>query len=96
MTHFEKLGWKAAIARSKAEHSSGRMREILLEKWGRQNDPRVVEALSQGVDAFQEAVRDRVLRDHPEVVNRCPRCARLARTPKAKQCRWCYFQWRDD
>jgi hypothetical protein len=30
------------------------------------------------------------------VVNRCPRCSRLAKTPKAKQCPWCFHSWRDD
>lgn len=27
------------------------------------------------------------------VFNKCPKCNRIARTPKAKQCRFCHFDW---
>ncbi len=27
------------------------------------------------------------------VINTCPQCGRLARTPLAKQCRHCFFDW---
>ena len=41
-----------------------------------------------------EAAR-RLLADHREeiVVNRCPRCRRIVRTPKAKLCLWCGYSW---
>jgi uncharacterized C2H2 Zn-finger protein len=26
-------------------------------------------------------------------VNRCPRCGEVAKTPKAKQCRFCKHDW---
>ena len=25
--------------------------------------------------------------------NNCPKCGKLARTPKAKQCRYCFYNW---
>jgi len=39
------------------------------------------------------AVRDRVVRDHPQAIVRCPKCARVLRTPRARQCMWCLHDW---
>lgn len=93
MTRFEQLGHKAAFARVKANNSAPPMAKRILEKWGAQNDPEVVEALSKGVEHFKLVVRDRVLRDNPGIVNRCPKCSKICRTPRAKQCRWCMHDW---
>lgn len=27
------------------------------------------------------------------VLNKCPKCGKIARTPKAKQCRFCQYDW---
>jgi hypothetical protein len=96
MTDFERAGVQAVHARFKAAATdSERMRRMILGKWGGENDPGVIAALAQGEDAFRVAVRDRVLRDHPEVVARCPKCNRVLRTPRAKQCRWCFHAWHE-
>jgi hypothetical protein len=96
MTDLERAGQKAVHARSKAAASdSDRMRRMILDKWGGGNDPAVVAALAQGEDAFRIALRDRVLRDHPEVVKRCRKCDRVLRTPRARQCRWCFDSWHE-
>lgn len=29
----------------------------------------------------------------PSFINRCPKCSKIARTPKAKQCPWCFHDW---
>ena len=94
MTMFEREGLKVVYAREKVEPAqSARVRTMIMRRWVDQADPAVIAALSAGVDAFREAVRDRVLRDHPELINRCPICKRIARTPRAKQCRWCFHDW---
>jgi hypothetical protein len=94
MNDFERAGLKVVFAREKAANSeSVRVREMILERWIDQADPEVEAALANGPDEFRRAVRDRVLRDHPEVVNRCPKCRRVVRTPRAKQCRWCFHDW---
>ena len=96
MTDFERAGLKAVHARSKAAATdSETMRRMILEKWGGENDPDVIAALTQGEDAFRVAVRDRVLRDYPQAVARCPECKRVLRTPRAKQCRWCLHAWHE-
>lgn len=59
------------------------------------NDPDVLGLTSEGLDAFVERVSQRILGDHRHEVgfNNCPQCGALARTPKARQCRFCGFDW---
>ena len=59
------------------------------------NDPDVLGLTSEGLDAFVERVAQRILGDHRDEVgfNNCPQCGALARTPKARQCRFCGFDW---
>jgi hypothetical protein len=51
--------------------------------------------IGDGVDVFHRRAAQRVLREHGKTVflNRCPRCNRLVRTPRAKQCLWCGHDW---
>jgi hypothetical protein len=48
-------------------------------------------------EEFVLDVAKRIMAETPEKVffNNCPRCNRLARTPKAKQCRYCGHSWRE-
>ncbi len=47
-----------------------------------------------GKEKLRETVAQRLLKDHGnELLNFCPRCEKLARTPLAKQCRYCGFDW---
>lgn len=45
---------------------------------------------------FRRRVVDRILREHAAevVLNRCPKCDGLCRTPRAKQCMRCGHSWR--
>ena len=79
--------------------------EKLLEEygWGRDmeamaeikdtSEVRAMVALGEG--RFNESVVERVLREHGEEVllNRCPRCDGLCRTPQARQCFRCGHDW---
>ena len=46
---------------------------------------------------FRRRVVERILRDHAAevVLNRCPKCEGLCRTPRAKQCMRCGHSWRE-
>jgi hypothetical protein len=59
------------------------------------SDPDVLQLSSEGYDAFIERTASRILKDHGAalVFNRCPRCKGLARTPTARQCRFCGHDW---
>lgn len=98
MTDLERAGLKALLSEGKATHEEDERdardyrQRIGLDK------PGVSEALKMGYTAFKRRVRKRILLEHSEQVdlNRCPRCDKIPRTPKAKQCPWCYHSWRDE
>ena len=58
------------------------------------SDPNFPAALERW-EAFQAATGARILRDHADEIflNRCPKCGALAATPRARQCRRCYYTW---
>lgn len=58
-------------------------------------DQDILMLLQDGYDSFELTVAERILLQNPEVVflNKCPNCSKLARTPFAKQCRFCAHNW---
>jgi ribosomal protein L40E len=50
---------------------------------------------SQGFQTFKEQVAKRIYSEHKEQLklNLCPKCYKIARTPQAKQCRFCFYDW---
>lgn len=53
------------------------------------------ELVSGGFEAFKEKVVVRIWKEHKDELelNLCPRCNKIARTPWASQCRFCFFDW---
>lgn len=68
---------------------------IYKEKGWISSDENILDLLKDGYEAFEINVAKRILKDDYEKVffNNCPKCEKLARTPKAKQCRHCGFSW---
>ena len=62
---------------------------------GISEDPEVLRLTSDGFQPFAERTAKRILAEHAEAVllNCCPRCGELTRTPMARQCRFCHFDW---
>ena len=91
MTKPEWLANRAFIVQEKAKWTKY---PELFEKY-LTTDPEALALMTEGFDVFLRRVRDRILRDHPEKVflNYCPQCGGLAKTPKAKQCHWCFYDW---
>jgi hypothetical protein len=94
MTRKEHMAYKALILDQKEGKPAMTLLERMRRDWGAE-DAMVRAMLDQGSDKFMDAVRDRILRDHAEdiVVNRCPKCDALTRTPKARQCLSCGHDW---
>jgi hypothetical protein len=95
-SRLEQLGVKAVLAEDKATSASSvAMTKLLRERWGAESEPEVMAALSNGTNAFQLRVRERVMRECGDriFINRCPVCERILRTPRAKQCLWCGHSW---
>jgi hypothetical protein len=95
MTEFEQRVGRAILWRQKAANQTGRAAEILNERWGKVGDPEIDAALTDGPEAFRRGVCARLLVEAGDqlFINRCPRCHRIVRTPKAKQCFWCGHDW---
>lgn len=59
------------------------------------DDPSVLSLLEGGFPEFMKNTAERIYKDHKQELelNLCPRCEKIARTPKAKQCRFCGHDW---
>lgn len=59
------------------------------------DDPEVLSLVQHGYEFFVLQTATRIITANPDKVqfNNCPQCGALARTPKAKQCRSCGFDW---
>jgi hypothetical protein len=62
---------------------------------GLSDDPEVLHLANGGLDVFYERTAKRILsEDRGKIfINSCPSCGALARTPKARQCRFCGHDW---
>jgi hypothetical protein len=51
--------------------------------------------MENGFESFQTKIVNRILENHLSeiIINRCPKCQKLTRTPQAKQCSHCFFDW---
>jgi hypothetical protein len=85
-------GRSDVAAQTEATSSSRHLRELLSDK------PEVLRLASEGFETFVARTAERIFNDHRDeiVLNCCPRCAALARTPSARQCRFCGYDWHYD
>jgi hypothetical protein len=95
MTEFECRVGRAILVRAKATGSSPQFAQLSIEKLGLVDDPAVNSALIDGAEAFRRRVRARLLAEHSQdmLVKRCPKCNRVVRSPRARQCFWCGWDW---
>lgn len=74
-------------------------REIRKSMYERHNwlvtDKKLLEKLADGPEAFRYNAAIAVFNAHggEKLLNLCPRCGLLARTPDARQCRHCGHDW---
>ncbi|MBC9909868.1 hypothetical protein [Chitinophaga varians] len=71
------------------------IRSVMQEKGWLNDDPRVLAMMADGDKATKDSIVKRVWNDHQHELplNLCPKCFRIARTPQARQCRFCYHSW---
>ena len=77
-----------AITTSKSALAQHKM-ELLY----RFQDNIVNEMVSLGKTQAEENIAKRILEDNPSIINNCSKCGKLARTPRARQCRHCGNKW---
>ena len=85
---------KATMGRSD-ETAQREAKNNLIHSRMLSTEPNVLSLANDGYQHFQLTTAARILRDSAAKVffNRCPACGELARTPSAKQCRYCGHDW---
>jgi hypothetical protein len=55
----------------------------------------IMDLVSGGFENFKIKVSERIFNEHKDELelNLCPKCNKIARTPYAKQCRFCFHNW---
>ena len=100
MTPLEIRADSLGLLREKAVRSTNeRIQKELLQAFEAEVDDEVLDLIGDNLAdllAFRERVAERIKDDAANgrlTLNRCPRCNRIVRTPKARQCRWCGYDW---
>ena len=104
LTDVERAGLEALLTQRKANYAAQEGNEKAASSFAeilrRQTDlnrSAVTKALKLGESAFMRKIRKRILLEHSDQIdlNRCLKCDRIPRTPRAQQCPWCKHSWRD-
>ena len=71
------------------------MRAMMVKRGWRSDDPVILEMISDGYEAFKGRTARRIWAAHRHELslNLCPVCGKIARTPQARQCRFCRHDW---
>ncbi len=102
MTKHEHLAHKHLVGTVKATHGRSDVNAQAQTAGGPthlrgmlSNEPEVLNLARNGYESFVMRTAERIFNSHRDeiVLNCCPKCGVLARTPKAKQCRSCGNDW---
>lgn len=100
MTEEEAKAWRHYSSNYKLTHGGEKlpneaMKQMYLKKGWISTNPKVLRLLDSGIDSFKRNTVIRILEESNSEVhfNNCPKCGELARTPNAKQCRYCGYNW---
>ncbi len=94
MTERESAASRHLVFQDKMAHtSSAGVRSHLAPMLS--NNPEVLALTDAGMDAFTRQVAERIMREHGQEIylNCCPKCGKIAKTPQARQCRFCFHDW---
>ena len=98
----EKLAFRHISSVIKLDLSSGTAgKESLINSYKKvgwlTTDENALSLVAEDADALNLKVATRIMHESGENIflNYCPKCNRLARTPAAKQCRHCSYDWHD-
>lgn len=99
MSPQEHAAWKHHDVswRLKVENSAIDESHPLIQKGWISRDPVVLNLLKDGYEAYRYNTVQRIIAENPGRIfyNECPKCNKLARTNKARQCRYCNHTWHD-
>ena len=75
--------------------TDGEKASFLQQREWLSNNKDVLNLLEGGYENFRSKTAERIFNENSDKIyfNKCPKCDRLARTPQAKQCRYCGYTW---
>ena len=75
--------------------SNPELEKVTKENGWLNDNETLLDLLRKGYDAFEIRVANRIIKYNNDKVflNLCPKCSKLVRTPYAKQCRHCSYNW---
>ncbi|MEM6686540.1 MAG: hypothetical protein AAF617_12225 [Bacteroidota bacterium] len=96
-TKEENIALKRLNLTESGEKSTRKMAKTSkkMESWYRFKDEYVNSLVALGMERLKEKIALRLLKEYPELLNFCPKCGKLTRTPRARQCRYCSHTWFD-
>ncbi len=71
------------------------MKRIVIRKGWYSEAEHIQEMIGNGFEDFKNCVAIRIFKEHGNELdlNLCSKCFKIARTPQAKQCRFCFHDW---
>ncbi|SEW52798.1 hypothetical protein [Chitinophaga arvensicola] len=69
----------------------------MKEKGWISDHPRIHAMITDGAEALKDRIVNRIWDEHRDelCLNLCPVCNKIARTPAARQCRFCFHDWHE-
>lgn len=99
LPYKEQLTWKYHSSILKLEDNKNPNAIAMYKKKGWiTDDQEILELLENGYEQFEIETAKKIIEKYPTQVlfNKCPKCNKLARTPYAKQCRFCSYTWHNE
>lgn len=93
-TPLELEAEKTALNMAQTE-GHDKMRKAMINRGWISEAPEVLEMLKEGSEVFIKRMVERIwaAHQHELPLNLCPKCNKIAKTPKARQCQFCYHDW---
>lgn len=91
----EKLANRHLTTLLKSDGVNTAMYKVAQQRGWISSDPAVLELAKNGFEEYKRKVTERIFNEHKDELelNLCPKCGKIARTPRAKQCRFCLHDW---
>ncbi len=72
--------------------------KFLLQAVNANRNTEMSDLINGGYDYYKQRISELIYRDYKNelVLNLCPKCNKVARTSKAKQCQFCFHTWYND
>jgi hypothetical protein len=86
---------KRTLGRTDVAAQEEARKSMLDDPSGLSDDRDVLLLAKDGYEAFQTRTAKRILQEYGEqrILKGCPKCGELLRTPTARQCRFCNYDW---